>query len=46
MLSTERPIQTELNRAGLHTSCIVGNAIEVKSRDQQLIGATTVTHFV
>ena len=42
MLSTERPIQTELNWAELHTSCAVFNALEIKSRDRQHIGAAIV----
>ena len=37
-----RPIQTELSWAELHTSWAVCNALEIKLRDRQLIGATTV----
>ena len=42
LLSTERPTWTKLNRAELHTSCPVCNALEIKSRDRQLMGASTV----
>ena len=42
MLSADRPIQTEQNRAELHNSCAVYNALAIKSRDRQLMGAATV----